>query len=131
MFSEKLLFNSTDNYRNFLVCRGYCVASHNSAYCCLMKCQFHFPLITNENKNDLIGILDRLCFTYQHVDCFYTLIKYTFIDTKFVKNGEILDFVERIVSFNRLSNGLDKTPSFADKRLLCKKFRKHSLTSTQ
>ena len=62
-FSENFVFNSTDNFENFLVCRNYCVASHSSGSCSLFNCQFHFLSIADKDRNELIGKLDRLCFT--------------------------------------------------------------------
>ena len=130
-FPETSLFISTDDYEKFLVCRDYCVAAHGPAFCYLKNCKFHLPLIADKELNDLLVKLDRVCFTYQHVDCFYTLFKFKFSGKVLEKNGEIFDSVERAVSFNKLNKGVDKMPSIAKKRLLRKKFKKHMLTSVQ
>ena len=129
--SETSLFISTDDYEKFLVCRDYCVAAHVPAFCFLKNCKFHLLLIADKDLNDLLVKLDRVCFTYQHVDCFYTLFKFRFSGNVLEKNGEIFDSVERAVSFNKLNKGVDKMPSIAKKRLFRKKFKKHMLTSVQ
>ena len=38
-FSETSLFISTDDYERFLVCRDYCVAAHDPAFCFFEKLQ--------------------------------------------------------------------------------------------
>ena len=130
-FSETSLFCSTDDNEKFLVCRDYWVAAHDPAFCYLKNCKLHLLLIADKDLNDLLVKLDRVCFTYQHVDCFYTLFKFRFSGNMLEKNGEIFDSVERDVSFNKLNKGMDKMPSIAKKRLLRKKFKKHMLTSVQ
>ena len=130
-FSETSLFNPTDDYEKFLVCRDYCVASQYPAFCFLKNCKFHLLLITDKDLDDLLVKLDRVCFTYQHVDCFYTLFKFRFSGNVLEKNGKIFGSVERAVSFNKLNKGVDKMPSIAKKRILRKKFKKHMLTSVQ
>ena len=129
-FSETSLFISTDDYEKFLVCRDYCVGDHDPAFCLLKNCKFHL-LIADRDLNDLLAKLDRVCFTYQHVDCFYTLFKHRFSGNVLEKTGEIFDSLERAVSFNKLNKGVDKIPSIEEKRLLRKKFKKHMLTSVQ
>ena len=64
-FSETSLFISTDDYEKFLVCRDYCVAAHNPAFCFLKICKFHLLLIADKDVNDLLVKLDRVCFLYQ------------------------------------------------------------------
>ena len=97
----------------------------------MKNCKFHLPLIADKDLKDLLVKLDRVCFTYQHVDCFYTLFKFRFSGNVLEKNREIFDSVERALSFNKLNKGVDKMPSIAKKRLLRKKFKKHMLTSVQ
>ena len=129
--SETFLFIATHNYEKFLVYRGYFKAAHDPAFCFLKNCKFHLLFIANKDLNDLIVKLNRVCFTYQHVDCSYTLFNFRFSGIVLEKNGEIFDSVERAVSFNKLNKGVDKMPSIAKKRLLRKKFKKHMLTSFQ
>ena len=130
-FSETSLFISTDDYEKFLVCPDYCVAAHDPAFCFLKNCKFHHLLIADKDLNDLLVKLDRVCFKYQHVDCFYTLFKFRFSSNVLEKNGELFESVERTGSFHKLKKRLDKMPSVAKKRLLRKKFKKHMLTSVQ
>ena len=112
------------NKKNFLICRVSCLASHNPAYCSLINCQFHILLIVDKDRNELIGTLQRLCVTFQHVDCFYTLFKYRFFGIFMLKNGNILVSVERTVSFNKLNEGVDKMPIIAKKSFLRKNNQK-------
>ena len=130
-FSETSLFISTDDYEKFLVCRDYRIAAHDPAFCYLKNCKFHLLVIADKDLNDLLVKLVRVCFTYQHVDCFYSLFKFRFSGKVLEKNGEIFDSVERAVSLNKLNKGVDKIPSIAKRRLLRKKFKKHMLTSVQ
>ena len=122
-FSKTSLFISTDDYEKFLVCRDYCVADHDPAFCFPKNSKFHLLLIADRDLNDSLAKPDRVCFTCQHVDCFYTLFKFRFSGNVLEKNGEIFDSVERAVSFNELNKRVDKMPSIAKKRLLRKKFK--------
>ena len=124
------LFNSTNKYWNFLVCRDYCVAPHDPASCILINCQFHILLIADRDRKDLIGKLDRLCSTKQHVVCYTRLFKNRISGNILVKNGEIIDFLERFLSFKKLSKRLDKT-QHCEEETLRQKFKKHLLTVVQ
>ena len=52
-------------------------------------------------------MLDTFCFTYQHVDCLYTLFKYRFSGKIFAKSGQVFDNVQRAVDFNHRNKGVD------------------------
>ena len=110
-FSKTPLFISTDDYEKVLVCRDFCVAAHDPAFCYLKNCKFHHLLIAEKDLNDLLVKLHRVCFTYHYVDCFYTLFKFSFSGNVLEKNGEVFNGVERGVSFNKLNKRVDKMPS--------------------
>ena len=46
-------------------------------------------------------------------------------------SGQVFDNVQRAVDFNHRNKGVDRMPSFAKKRLLRKKFKKHLFSSFQ
>ena len=115
----------------YTICREYCVAAHDPAFWRLKNCKFHLLLIADKDLNDLLVKLDRVCFTYQHVECFYTLFEFKFSGNFLEKIGELFDSGERVVLFNKVNKGVDKMPSIVKKRLLRKKFKKHMLTSVQ
>ena len=75
--------------------------------------------------------MDTFCFTYQHVDCLYTLFKYRFSGKVIAKGGNVFDNVQRKISFNKRNKGVDKMPSIAKKRLLRKKFKQHFMSALQ
>ena len=89
-----------------------------------------FQCNAGKASNDLLVKLDGVCFTYQHVDCFYTFFKFRFSGNVLEKKGEIFDSVERAVLINKLKKRVDNMPSIAKNWLLRKKFRKH-MTSVQ
>ena len=66
---------------------------------------------------ELLKKLDTFCFTYQHVDCLYTLFKYRFSGKVIAKRGQVFDNVQRAVDFNEGNKGVDRMPSIAKKRL--------------
>ena len=68
--------------------------------------------------------MDTFCFTYQRVDCLYTLFKYRFSGKGIAKCGQVFDNVERAVDFNQRNKGVDRMPSTAKNRLSRKKFKK-------
>ena len=118
-YSEKSLFFCATTYEKYIVCNDYCVASHNDKTCFVPNCKFHIILLGN--VQELLKKLDTFCFTYQHVDCLYTLFKYRFSGKVFAKSGQVFDNVQRAVDFNLRNKGVDKMPSIAKKRDSCGK----------
>ena len=89
-------------------------------------CKYH--IIPLGEIEELLHILDTLCFTYQHVDC---LFKYRFSEIVFSKSGNVFDNVQREVDFSQRNKAVDRMQSIAKKRLLRKKFRQHFLSALQ
>ena len=76
-------------------------------------------------------MLNTFCFTYQHVDCLYTLFKYRFSGKVVAKRGQVFDNVQRAVNFIHKNKGVDRMPNFAKKRPLRKNYKKHLFSSFQ
>ena len=95
----------------------------------LPGCKYHIVLLRNvqEPLNKLVTI----CFTYQHVDCLYTLFKYGFSGKVIAKSGQVFNNVQVAVDFNHRNKGVDRMSSIAKKKLLRKKFKKHLFSSFQ
>ena len=127
--SEKSLSSSATTYEKYIVCKDYCIAHHNEKTCFLPACKYHIVLVGN--VQELQKKLDTFCFTYQHVDCLYTLFKYQFSGKVIAKSGQVFDNVQRAVDFNHRNKGVDRMPSIAKKRLLRKKYKKHLFSSFQ
>ena len=127
--SEKSLFISANSYEKFIVCKEYCIAHHNEKTCFLPSCKYHVILLGN--VEELLKKLDTFCFTYQHVDCLYTLFKYRFSGKVIAKSGQVFDNVQRAIDFNQRNKGVDRMPSIAKKKLLRKKYKKHLFSSFQ
>ena len=75
--------------------------------------------------------LDTPCFTYQHVECLYTLLKYRFNGKIIAKSGNVFENVKTAFSFNQRNRGVEKLPSIAKKKLLRKKFEQHFMSALQ
>ena len=116
--SEKSLFISATTYEKYIVCKDYCIAYHNEKNCFLPACKYHIVLLGN--GQELLKKLDSFCFTYQHVDCLYTLFKYRFSGKVVAKSGQMFDNVQRAVEFNHRNKGVDRMPSIAEKIFLRK-----------
>ena len=127
--SGKSLFISATTYEKDIVCKDYCIAHHNGKTCFLPVCRYH--IVLHGNVQELLKKLDTFCFTYQHLDCLYTLFKYQFSGKVIAKSGQVFDNVQRAVDFNHRNTGADRMPSIAKKRLLRKKHRKHMFSSFQ
>ena len=127
--SEKSFFISASTYEKFIVCKDYCIAHHDDKTCFLPSCKYH--ILLHGNVEELLKKLDTFCFTYQHVDCLYTLFKYRFSGKVIAKSGQVFDNVQRAVDFNHRNKGVDRMPSIAKKRLLRKKYKKHLFSSFQ
>ena len=127
--SEKSLFISANSYEKFIVCKDYCIAHHDDKTCFLTACKYHVILLGN--VEELLKKLDTFCFTYQHVDCLYTLVKYRFNGKVIAKSGQVFENVQRAIEFNQRNKGVERMPSIAKKRLLRKKYKKHLFSSFQ
>ena len=120
--SEKILFISANTYEKYLVCKDYCIAHHDDKTCFLPSCKYHILLFGN--VEELLKKLDSFCFTYQHLDCLYTLFKYRFSGKVIAKSGQVIDNVKRAVDFNQRNKGVDRMPSIAKKEALEEKVQK-------
>ena len=127
--SEKSLSISAATYQIYIVCKDYCIDHHNEKTCFLPACKNHFVLLGN--VQELLKNVDKFSFTYQHVDCLYTLFKYRFSGKVIAKSGQVFDNLQRAVDFNQRNKGVDRMPSIAKKRLLRKKYKKHLFSSFQ
>ena len=128
-FQKKSLFVSANTYEKYIVCGDHCIAHHDDKTCFLPACKYHVILLGN--VEELLKKLDTFCFTYQHVDCLYTLFKSRFSGKVIAKSGQVLDNVQRAVDFNHRNKGVDRMPSIAKKKLLRKKFKKQYFSSFQ
>ena len=129
IFIRKSLFISAKTYGKNIVCIDYCIAHHDDNTCFLPSCKYHILLLGN--VQELLNKLDTFCFTYQHVDCLYTLFKYRFSGRVIAKSGQVFDNVQRAVDFNHRTKGVDRMPSIAKRRLLREKYKKHLVSSFQ
>ena len=109
--SEKSLFISANLFKKSTVCTDYCIAHHDDKTCFLPASKYHIILLGN--VEELLKKLHTFCFTYQHVDCLYTLFKYRFSGKVIAKSGQVLDNVQRAVDFNHRNKGNDRMPSIA------------------
>ena len=127
--SENSLFISAITYEKYIVCRDYCIAHHDDKTCFLPACKYHIILLGN--VEELLEKLVTVCFTYQHVNCLYTLFDYRFSGRVIAESGQVFDDVQRTVDFSQRNTRVDRMPSIAKKRLLRKKYKKHLFTSFQ
>ena len=127
-YSQKSQFFSvsSDFYEKFIVANNFCVSTHNS-YCSLENCKFHILLI-GSSFDRILQRLSNFHFTYQIIDCLYTLYKYRFYSNVISSTGEVFNQIDRAVHHNLEWKGAEKMPK---KRLLRKKFKSHYLYSNQ
>ena len=116
--SQKSLFISAKRYEKYIVCKEYCIAHHVVKTCSLLAYKYHIILLGE--IEELLHKLDKFCFTYQHVNCLYTLFKFRYSGKIVAKSGNVFDNVQRAISFNQRNKGVDKMPSIAKERLLRK-----------
>ena len=98
-FSEKSIFISASTYEKYIVCKDYCIAHHDDKTCFLPA--YNYPIILLGNVAELLKKLDTFCFTYQHVDCLYTLLKYRFSGKVFAKSGKVFDNLQQALDCNQ------------------------------
>ena len=75
-FQRKNLFLAANPNQNYNVCTVYCIAQHVDKTCFLPACKYQIKVLGN--VEELLKKLDTFCFSYQKVDCLYTLFKYRF-----------------------------------------------------
>ena len=127
--SEKRLFISATTYGKYIVCKDYCIAHHNEKTCFLPACKYRIILFGN--VQELLNKLETFCFTYQHVDCLYTLFMFRFSGKIIAKSGQVFENMQRALDFNHRNKGVDRIPSIAKRRLLRKKYKKQLFSSFQ
>ena len=93
-------------------------------------CKFHLVLI-GSSLDQILQRLDKYHFTYQIVDCIYTLYKYRFYSNIISSRGEVFNQLNCAVEHNLKCRIPEKLLSVAKKRLLRKKFKRHYLSSAQ
>ena len=130
-YNAKSLFISvSENFNEkFIVTQDYCVSNHSSFYP-VENCKFHLVLI-GSSLDQILQRIDKYHFTYQIVDCIYTLYKYRFYSNIISSRGEVFSQLNRAVKHNLKCRIPEKLPSVARKRLLRKKFLRHNLSSAQ
>ena len=94
------------------------------------NCKSHLVLI-GSSLDQILQRLNKYHFTYQIVDCIYTLHKYRFYSNIISTRVEVFNKLNRAVEHNLKSTIPGKLPSVTKKRLLQKKFKRHYLSSAQ
>ena len=102
-----------------------CLSRHDDNMCFLPNCRYHIILLLG-SVDELLKMWELFCFSYQHVDCLYTLLKYRFSGKIVLKSWQI-DNLQKADHFR----WVDRMPSIAKKRLLRKFFKKHLISSFQ
>ena len=111
--SERSLVISPHTYERYIVCTDSCIAYHDDKTCFLAACKYHIILLGN--VEELLEKLVSFCFTYQYVDCLYTLFKYRFTGKVIAKSGQVFDNVQRAVDFNHRNKCVDRMPIITKK----------------
>ena len=127
--AKKSLFISANTNEKYIVCKDYCIAHLDDRTCFLPACKYH--ILLRGKYEELLKKLDLFCFTYQHVDCLYTLFKYQLSGKVIAKSGQVFDKLQRAVDFNQRNKALDRMPSIAKKRLSRKNLQKHLFSSSR
>ena len=127
--SGKSLFISANTYEKYIVCKDYCIVHHDDKTCFSPASEYH--IILHGSFEELLKKLETFFFTYQHVDCLYTLFKNRFSGKVVAKSGQVFDNVQRAADFNHRNKGVERMLSIAKERLLRKKLKKHLFSSFQ
>ena len=107
----------------------FLISTHNS-YCSLENCKYHILLI-GSTFDQISQRLRNFLFTYQTIDCLYTLYKFRFYSNVISSTGEVFNQLDRAVHHNLKWKGAEKMLKFPKKRLLRQKFKRHYLCSNQ
>ena len=124
-YKAKSLFISVSEkfYEKFNFIEDYCVFNHSSIFP-VENCKFHLILI-GSSLDQILQRLDKYHFTYQIVDCIYTLYKNSFYSN--VLSSRVLSALE-----HKLKSIIPaKLPIVANTRLLRTKLKRHYSSSAQ
>ena len=119
-YSKNSLFIAANKYEKYILSKENRIARRDDKTCFPPSCRYHN--ILRGNIKEVLQKLDGFCFSYQHVDCLYTLSKCRFSGEIVVKSGKLFDNLQRAVRFNRQNRGVEIMPGIAKKRLLRKKY---------
>ena len=103
--------------------------------CSSPACIYHIILLGE--SEELLQKLDTFCFTYQHVDCLYTLFKYHLNGKNFAMEKKRLlrkKFKQHFMSAlqkNKSTQTSGSVFAMEKKRLLRKKFKQHFMSALQ
>ena len=98
--SSKYLYVSIsiEKFTQYLVTEQYCVARDND-FCPIKNCKSHIILIS-DSVEDILEKLDNSFYTYQTVDCLYTLFKHQFYNTVVVRKGNVFNQLVTAIKHN-------------------------------
>ena len=85
------LFISANTIKKVYCEQRYCIAFQDAEMCFLHFCRYNILLLGNFWEQ--LQKTYPFCFTYQHVDCLYTLFKYRFSGKIVVKSGQVFETV--------------------------------------
>ena len=107
-YCQKSLFISVSSnlYEKKIVTNNFCVSTRNS-YCSLENCKFHILLI-GSSFDQILQRLANFHFTYQIIDCLYTLYKYRFYSNVISSTGEVFNQLDRAVHHNLKWKGAEQ-----------------------
>ena len=88
-------------------------------------------ILIGSSFDQILQRLDIFLFTYQIIDCIYTLYKYRLYSNVISSIGEVFNQLDRAVHHKLKWKGAEKIPSVAKKRLFRKKFKQHHSCSNQ
>ena len=109
---------SCDFYEKFLVTHSFCVSTHDFNFS-LENCKFHI-LLNGSSFDQILQRLGNFHFTYQFINCLYTLYKHRFHLNVISSTGEVFSQLDRAVHHNMKRKGEENLLSFAKKKLLLK-----------
>ena len=120
-YNVKPLFISvSENFHETLVVTRHYRVSNLSSFCSVENCNFHLVLI-GSLLDQILQRLDKNHFTYQIVDCIYTLYNNRLYFNIISSRSKIFNQLNCAVKHNLKCRIPEKLPSVAKKRLLRKK----------
>ena len=96
--SKCYYFDKHEKFTQYLVTEQYCVARHND-FCPIENCKSHIILIS-DSLEDILEKLDIFFYTYQTVDCLYTLFKHQFYNTVVIRKGNVFNQLVTAIKHN-------------------------------
>lgn len=120
-----LILTDGPDYKDFICCENYCVATHNEFCDQFSGCKFHILLCLTSPHN-VVDQLKHLHFKYTEVSDIYSFYQYYIHRTLIASNGTVTSDLHRALEFYKGQPSILFQPSVLKKKVKRRVFKTHT-----